>query len=414
VISIKKQAVISVAMLGGAVVISVLLYLNRPSAEIAEPAYKPVTVDAAQVVKQNLRIPVQAQGTVSPLRETALQAEVSGRIIEAAENFLVGGFIATGDVMLRIDPRDYQTGSLRAQSALRSAESSLAQEKGRAQVALREWNNLPKGGKRSQDATDLYLRKPQLAEAEARLLAAQADLNTARDNLERTIIKAPYDALISAKHGELGQFVTVGTPLADIFSVEQAEVRLPIPQSKLDYLELPTGLEAYQGNAKVDLYTEVAGERKQWVASLHRTEGVFDERSRVLYTIARIEDPYALKDPAGLVLRMGTFVNANIQGRELQGVVSLPRYILRAGNLLWVIDKDNVLRNRQVAVLRAGGDQIYVSAGLEDGELVCLTMMDSSFTGATVTLQSNTPSNELRQDGQALVKLSADREAASE
>ncbi|MGK0500223.1 MAG: RND family efflux transporter MFP subunit [Oceanicoccus sp.] len=401
-------------MLGGAVVISVLLYLNRPSAEIAEPAYKPVTVDAAQVVKQNLRIPVQAQGTVSPLRETALQAEVSGRIIEAAENFLVGGFIATGDVMLRIDPRDYQTGSLRAQSVLRSAESSLAQEKGRAQVALREWNNLPKGGKRSQDATDLYLRKPQLAEAEARLLAAQADLNTARDNLERTIIKAPYDALISAKHGELGQFVTVGTPLADIFSVEQAEVRLPIPQSKLDYLELPTGVEAYKGNAKVDLYTEVAGERKQWVASLHRTEGVFDERSRVLYTIARIEDPYALKDPAGLVLRMGTFVNANIQGRELQGVVSLPRYILRAGNLLWVIDKDNVLRNRQVAVLRAGGDQIYVSAGLENGELVCLTMMDSSFTGATVTLQSNTPSNELRQDGQALVKLSADREAASE
>lgn len=395
--SLSKQSVISLLILASAILVSALLYLNRPSTEIAEPEYRPVSVDAALVVKETLAIPVQAQGSVTPLRETSLQAEVSGRIVDAAENFLVGGFIAANEVILRIDPSDYETQVLRTKAALKSAESNLAQEKGRAEVAKQEWKRLPKGSQRSQEATDLYLRKPQLAQAQAQLLAAQADLDTATDNLDRTVIKAPYDALIRVKHSELGQFVGVGTPLAEIFSIDEAEVRLPIPQSKLEYLDSP-GVQGYQQNTQIDLYTHVAGKLKHWHATLHRTEGVFDERSRVLYTVARIEDPYALKNPTGNILRMGTFVNANIKGRALPDLIVLPRYVLRAGNLLWVIDKDNILRNRQVSVLRTGGDQIYVTAGLDDGDTVCLTLLDSSFTGATVAIQSSTPTDILRQD----------------
>lgn len=396
-ISFKNQSVLSIAMMSAALLISILMFLLRPSTEIAEPEYKPVSVDAALVVKENLRIPVKAQGTVTPLRETSIQAEVSGRIIETSDNFLAGGFIAAGDVMLRIDPRDYKTRLLRAQAELESAESNLAMEKGRAQVALIEWKKLPKGSQRSQNATDLYLRKPQLEQADALLLAAQADVNTARDNLDRTTIKAPYDALIKTKRSALGQFVGAGTPLADIFSIDQAEVRLPIPQSKLEYLDLP-GVQGYESNVEVEIYTNVAGNLRHWNATLHRTEGVFDERSRVLYSVARINDPYAIADPTGHALLMGSFVNASIQGRELQGLVELPRHILRAGNLLWVIDKDNILRNQQVTVLRTGGDQIYVSAGLNNGDWVCLTMMDASFTGAVVEVESTTPTNESRQN----------------
>ena len=188
-----------------------------------------------------------------------------------------------------------------------------------------------------------------------------------------------------------------GTPLADLFSVDYAEVRLPIPQSRLAYLELP-GLEGYQQGAQIDLYTDVAGEVKHWQAELHRTEGVFDERSRVMYTVARIADPYALKDPQREPLRIGTFVNANIEGRELADVVDLPRYILRAGNNLWVVDSERKLRNRQVTVLRTGGDRIYVSAGLDEGELVSLTALDPSFAGSRVEINSRTPSNLLGEE----------------
>jgi RND family efflux transporter MFP subunit len=265
-------------------------------------------------------------------------------------------------------------------------------------VAESEWKRLPKGSQRSEEAKDLYLRKPQLEQAQAQLLAAQADLNTARDNLERTVIRAPYDALIRAKHSDLGKFVTAGSPLADIFSVESAEVRLPIPQSKLAYLELP-GLSGYSSGAPIDLYTDVGGEVTHWTAQLHRTEGVYDERSRVLYAVARIEDPYALHDTSKEPLRIGTFVNANIAGKELPDIVPLPRYVLRAGNLLWVVDESMRLRSRKVTLLRTGGDLIYVSGGLDNGDLVSLTSLDNSYNSSEVRIQSKTASNKLDKQG---------------
>lgn len=383
--------------------ITTVLYLNRPPAKIAEPVHQPVSVDVAEVVKENLRIEVQAQGTVSPMRETSILSEVNGRIIEVSPSFTVGGFVTKGEVMLRIDPRDYETNLLRAEAALKSAQSNLAQEKGRAQVAEKEWQRLPEGSQRSQEAKDLYLRKPQLEQAQSQMLAAQADLNTARDNLERTRIRAPYDALIRDKHVELGQFVAAGSPLADIFSVEYAEIRLPIPQNKLAYLELPT-LEGTNDGSLIDLYTDVGGEIKHWTAQLHRTEGVFDERSRVLYAVARIKDPYARHNPEREPLRVGTFVNANIEGRELVDIVTLPRFVMRAGNNLWVVDDTGHLRNRQVTLLRTGGDLIYISDGLDNGDRVSLTTLDSSFDSSAVHIQSSTPTNQLDQHGRPRAK----------
>ncbi len=392
----KKQLLASVAMLAVAGLIFTILYLNRPPSALAVPKTHKISVDVIEAKLENIRIPVQAQGTVSPVRQTSIISEVKGRIIEVSDNFNVGGFAHQGDVLLRIDPRDYQTNLLRAQAAVASADSNLAQEEGRAQVAKREWEKLPKGSQRSQQAKNLYLRIPQLKLAKAQVLAAMADLNTAQDNLERTIVTAPYDALIRNKNSDLGKYVSPGSNLADIFSVDFAEVRLAIPQSKLAYLDLP-GVDGYSGiESTVDLYTDVSGDVNHWSAQLHRTEGVFDERSRVLFTVVRIEDPYALQATSKLALplRMGTFVNANIKGKAIQNLVRLPRYILRPGNLVWVINKDMKLQNRKVTMLRAGGDNIYVSAGLNEGDLVSLTSLDATFSGASVTIASHRSSAE--------------------
>ena len=299
-------------------------------------------------------------------------------------------------MLLRIDPRDYEARLARAQAALRSAESELLQEQGRADVARREWEKLPAGSQRSDAARDLYLRKPQLAQAEAQLLAAEADVSTARDDLERTAVRAPYDALIRDKHTELGQYVTPGTSLAEIFAVAMAEVRLPIPQTRLAYLDLP-GVAADSGGALIDLYTDVGGDVTHWSARLHRSEGVFDERSRALFAVARIDDPYALDSPGREPLRIGTFVNANIEGRPMPGLVALPRYVLRAGDTVAVVDDNNLVRNRKVTALRASGDFIYVSSGLENGDLVILTTLDSALTGAEVEVVSKVSSSDLRR-----------------
>lgn len=387
----KSQFLISIALILAASLATWALYLNRPSTAIAEPEVQLITVDVAVVSKESISIPVHAQGTVTPLQSTVIQSEVKGRVTEVSDAFNVGGFVDEGDVLLRIDPRDYQTNLLRAQAAVELAESNLAQERGRAEVALREWEKLPAGSQRSDEARDLYLRKPQLEQTEAQLLAARADLDTARDNLERTIIRAPYPALIRHKHIDLGQFVATGSQLAEVVSVDQAEVRLPLPQSRLEYLELP-GLQGYNEPVEIDLYTDVAGSTKHWTASLHRTEGVFDERSRVLFAVARVEDPYGLIDEGSRYsepLRIGTFVNATIQGKSRDDLVTLPRHVLRAGNNLWVIDADNRLRIREVEVLRVGGEIVYIEAGLEDGDRVSLTNVDSSLSGADVAVLSS-------------------------
>ncbi|MDO8861446.1 efflux RND transporter periplasmic adaptor subunit [Haliea sp. E1-2-M8] len=393
--SVKRQIILAVGLLAGATAVTFLLFLNRPSTEISEPVYIPVTVDVVEAEQETIRIPVQAQGTVSPLQQTELVAEVQGRIVEVAESFNVGGFLRQGEILLRIDPRDYEAQLARAEAALRSAESELLQERGRADVARREWERLPAGSQRSDEARDLYLRKPQLAQAEAQRLAAAADVNTARDDLERTVVRAPYDALIGAKHSELGHYVTPGASLAEVFAVAMAEVRLPIPQTRLAYLDLP-GVATDAGSAVIDLYTDVGGDVTHWTARLHRSEGVFDERSRALFAVARIDDPYALNSPGREPLRIGTFVNASIQGRPMPGLVALPRYVLRAGDMVAVVDDNNLVRNRKVTTLRAAGDFIYVSSGLENGDLVILTALDSALTGAEVEVVSRISSSELR------------------
>ncbi len=385
-----KKILTPVALLLGALGLSTLMVMSRGEVETEAPEIPAVTVDVARVVKTSVRIPIAAQGTVTPHRQTTLVAEIQGRIIEVAQNYNAGGFLAEGDVLLRIDDRDYQARLMQAQANVAAAHSTLVQERGRAEVALREWQNLPKSSQRSDEATALYLRKPQLEQAEAQLASARAELRKAQDDLDRTVIRAPYNALIRNKQSELGQYVSPGTPVADIFAVDYAEVRLPIGQGRLAYMELPPteGFSDLSDAPQIDLFSELAGETTLWTGALTRTEGVFDERSRVLYAVVRVNDPYALENPHQEPLRVGSFVQALIPGRRIDDLVILPRSAMHSGNQVWVVDANQQLRRRQVSVLRTEGDEIYVASGLEEGELVCLTILDNSYAGALVNMVS--------------------------
>jgi len=382
------KKVLPVLIIIVAVIIAAMLRLSRPDAEQNDPQQLVVTVDAINVSVVDTHITVPSQGTVEPRTRTNLVSEVSGQVVEVSPAFVAGGFFQEGDLLIRLDDQDYRATVSRAEASVASARSLLEQEKGQADVAQREWDRMSADEQSRIRAKELYLRKPQLEEANARLTSAQADLDQAKSDLAKTTIRAPYDGLLSAKNTDIGQFVTTGATIAETFAVDYAEVRLPIPETKISFLELPPaiGYSESEYAPEVDLVSRIGSMDYHWTGKLTRTEGVLDTRTRVLFSVVQIEDPYNLysNDTNKEPLRIGTYVNASIQGRLLEDVVVLPRHTLQSNNIIWTADNEGRLRPRTVEVLTINNDDVYISGGLNSGDKVVLTRLENPLNGTPV------------------------------
>lgn len=354
--------------------------------EDSEPA---MLVEAIPAKVSSLNFSVRSQGAVKPRTETTVVAEVGGQIVSVSPNFVAGGFFRHGEVLLQIDPSDYETALLRAQANLASRRAQLADMKARSEQALKDWQNLGREG----EPSELVLRKPQLAEAEAAVQAAQAELQQAERNLERTRIRLPYDGLVRSKLVDVGQFVGPGTPVGVTFAVDRAEIRLPLSGSDLNYLELPsaTRLERAQ-RIPVTLSADSGGISGRWSGEIVRTEGVVDDASRVVYAVAEVIDPYGfLGQSTQAELKMGTFVRAEIQGRRVEDVVILPRAVLQPDNTVLVANAERELEIREVTVARAEPRFVYLADGIEDGELIVTTALDAPIPGTKLAVRGEEP-----------------------
>jgi RND family efflux transporter MFP subunit len=360
----------------------------REQPEQSAPTEAVVLVETMALSPVDTRISVQSQGTVEARTRTSLVSEVSGKVSEVSPTFVAGGFFRKGEVLLRLDDSNYRTAVSRSEAALATARSALALEQGQADVSQREWDRMSPEQQARISGKELYLRKPQVAEVESRLEAAEADLEEARRNLAKTSIVAPYDGLVSSKSTDIGQFVNAGSVLAETFAVDYAEVRLPIPETKLAFLDLPVTLRAEDDTSEgpeVELISSMGSREYRWHGHLTRTEGVLDIRTRVLYSVVQVKDPYGLygterSEP----LRIGTYVNAAIAGQELKGVYVLPRHTLQAGDIVWVADQENRLRAREVTIVTVNGDDAFVSKGLLPGDRVVITRMENPLNGMAV------------------------------
>ena len=381
-------------------VIGLVTFQNSQRAERKPETNKAVLVDTIEAEVISLNFTVNSQGTVKPRTETTLVSEVSGKIVSVAPEFVAGGFFRKGEVLLQIDPSDYEAGLKRAEAALASRKAKLADETARSEQALKDWQNMGKQGQPS----DLGLRKPQMADAKANVSAAEADVQKARRDLERTRITVPYDGLVRQKAVDIGQYVSPGTRLGVTFAIDTAEVRLPLTHNDLNYLALPSETEAKNKDKPfppVTLSEERAGEKSQWQARIIRTEGVVDEISRVIYAVAQVTDPYGvLGQSHQQELKIGTFVNAEIQGLPADNVVVLPRFVLRPDNTVLVANSDDELEILQVEVLRAEPKKVYLSKGIEGGTRVVTTVLDAPVPGTRLATQSTT--SEPATDGDGL------------
>jgi len=378
-------------------VTALVAYKKSQRAERKPETTQAILVDTIVAKVVSLNLIVNSQGTVKPRTETVLVAEVAGKIVSVSADFVAGGFFRKGEVLLQIDPSDYRAGLKRAEAALASREAKLAEETARAEQALKDWRNMGKQGQPS----DLGLRKPQMADAKANVSAAEADVEKARRDLERTQVSVPYDGLVRQKAVDIGQYVAPGTRLGVTFAIATAEVRLPLTYTDLKYLDLPSGTESQNQDKSytpVTLSTLRSGDSDHWQAQIIRTEGVVDETSRVVYAVAQVIDPYGvLGQSHQKELKIGTFVNAEIQGLAADNVVVLPRYVLRPDKTVLIVNDDNELEILRVTVLRAEPKKVYISNGIKAGARVITTTLDAPVPGTKLAINGagNAAGNDL-------------------
>lgn len=379
----RKQILVPIVILAVGVLASAVMIKSRKPAPQRPPEDFSPLVRVVTAEPRDTRLSVTTHGTVEPLTETAVVAEVAGQILSIAPGFAAGGFFEKGDVMLRIDPVDYELAVTASKSAVAQAKVRLEQEQAQADLARQEWKELGKG-----EANALATRDLQLNQARTELEAAEARLRQAERNLARATVRAPYACRVREKSADVGRYVNTGAVLAQIYATDAAEVRLPIPDADLAHLDLPIdyrgGTPGKPGPA-VHLRATLAGVERTWTGHVVRVEGEIDPRTRMVYVVARVKDPYGhAAGEAGAPLAMGLFVEAEIEGRELDNAVVLPRSAVRRGDVVLVVDDENRLRFQPVEVLRAGRDEAIIGDGLSGGERVCVSTIETVTDGMTV------------------------------
>lgn len=348
----------------------------RPEPEPPRPV-----VEVERVQLQDRALTVEAQGTVTPRRDIQLVSQVGGQIIESAPQFVAGGRFQKGDWLVRLDPRDYRNALAQAEAQLREAERLLAEERGRARQAEREWRDLG-----NAEANALFLRQPQIAAAEAAVASARAARDQAQLDLERTEVRAPFDGRIRQTLADQGQFIGPGTPVADIYEDTLAQVRLPLTDAQAALLNLPFGDELTQeAQPSVTLHGRALGEDHQWSARLVRTEASLDAQSRMLYAVAELPEPFNT-ERHGAPLLMGSFVTAEIEGKPLTDIVSLPITAVFQRDRLYSVSDDGEVVEKQVRVLTIEGERIWVKGDLREGEPVITDRQGYVSPGVTVRI----------------------------
>ena len=372
-----------ILLIAVAALAAVALFAARTPA-VQKPAPPPtLLVDVAVAKREPVTFMVRSQGVVAARTRTVMVSEVSGTIVQVSPAFVAGGFFERDDVLVRIDARNYLTAMKRATANVAQAKTKVATENALSGYAYQDWERLRGLEAASRPASDLTLRKPQLAEAIAQLESAEADLEKASGDLSRTVIRAPYDGMVREKRADVGQFVSTGTPLAETFATDYAQIRLPVPQNDLRYLDLAK--VAAGGSLPATLSADIGGIVYTWAAEVVRTEGVLDPDTRVLHLVAQIQDPYQYdREP----LRIGTFVSAAIQGTDGGELFVIPRHSLERGRTLWMVGDDMAIRPRDLTVLRADEGFAYVATGLRDGERYTVTPPENSLPGMRVRVNN--------------------------
>jgi RND family efflux transporter MFP subunit len=371
---------VTAALIGIGALGFVILTATKPKLERTQPPVPKPMVSVAQIKTGPQAVIIRGEGTVRPLREIQLVPQVNGKVVFVSQALVDGGEFKKEDVLLRIDPVDYQLAVTLAQAQVKDSESKLKVAEEEAAAAQDEWRLLYKANPQGYKIPALVAKEPQLAAARAKLAADRAELQKAGLNLERTEIKAPFDGRVSEENVDIGQYASIGQTLATLFSTQRAEIVVPFESDDLYWFHVPGFTPGDGQGSPVTVRTRIAGREATWPGRVVRAEGKLDERTRMINVVMRVEKPYETKPP----LAAGLFVAVDIQGRTIENAAVIPRAALRANNVVWVVDEIGQLKFRKVKVSRMTPNSAILQAGLKNGEMVVISSLKVATDGMKV------------------------------
>jgi RND family efflux transporter MFP subunit len=372
---------IPVIIIATGIIIMRTLISTRPEPNREIKADPGILVEIFTAVKENTEIMVRGTGTVEAAQEITVIPQVSGRITYIAPHLDVGGFFEKDAVLFQIEDTDYRLALDRAISARAKAEYDLATMESQALIARTEWDRINQNNDTPPNPLVLY--EPQLKSAKAALASASAQVGQAKLDLERTKIKAPFNARVRSENIDPGQYVRSGNSVAVLAGTDRAEIAVPLTLDDLRWLKVPRYGERQNG-ADATVGLTIAGESYGWHGHVVRSTGEVDTKSRMMQIIVEIKDPYRLKekkDPSTPALAAGTFVDVIIKGRMLNDVFIIPRTAFRDNATVWIMDKENMLHIRKVVPLRVEREKVIIGKGINDGELIVKTNISGAADG---------------------------------
>lgn len=363
------------------ILIMVTLVKSRPEPKKEARKDPGILVRVIKAEKIDREVIVKSTGTVEAAQEVSVIPQVSGRIVYVAPDLDVGGFFKTDEILFKIEDTDYRLALERAKASRAKADYDLATIESQASIARSEWERMNRDNQTPPNPLVLY--KPQLKNAQAALASAEAAVKQAEIDLERTRIRVPFNSRVRSENIDLGQYVTSGQSVAVLAGTDAAEIMVPLPLDDLRWLEIPRYGKTQNG-AAASVYLDMRGEKYKWKGRVVRSTGEVDTKSRMMQLVVQVDDPYGLKvkkDTSHPALALGTFVDVHLRGKMLRNVFVIPRIAFRDNSTVWIMDSNQKLLIRNVMPSRIEREEVIISEGLENGEMIVATNISGAADG---------------------------------
>lgn len=346
--------------------------LGRQEPEIPLPIVHTVPVSIGE-----LQMTISGEGTVRALAEIQLVPQVSGKVVYVSDHLVNGGAFQKNELLLAIEPDDYEIGVILAEAGLRQAESNYQTAQQESQAAINEWKRIHP----DQSPPPLVAKEPQLEAARAALKARGAELEKARLDLRRTNIKAPFNGRVSTEQVDRGEYVTAGQTLATLYLTDAVEIVVPMESRALRWFDVPGFTTSNKTGAPATVIADVAGKQRQWNGQVVRIQGKIDEKTRMVHVVIRVDDPYRTQPP----LTVGQFVELAISGYRLENAAVIPRAALHEENTVWAVNpEEGRLYIRKIDIARMDARGVIVQGGFKSGEHVAVSHLKTVTDGMKV------------------------------